>query len=290
MESKVNYTFVGLAVVILIAGLFAGIVWLSVGFDTKKYDIYTIYVDEAVSGLGDESIVKYNGVKVGMVDKIELSQFDPRQVKIQVKIVEGTPITMSTQATLINQGITGASYLGLSASSPSAIPLQKTPGETYPVIPYKMSFLGQLEQNVDNLAVGIKRVFDKENAALIKKTLTNLQTVTNIVAKDADTIHKSLQELPSLITDFKKTVDHFNEMSGYISTAGKHVSTTMIAGKGTIDKISQQTLPPLVLLLNRMDLIAANLEKVSAEMRQNPAVLIRGTTPPKPGPGEHNHE
>ena len=145
MESKVNYTYVGFMVIILVIGLLAATIWLSTGFDSKNYNLFTVYVTEAISGLNDDSVVKYNGVKVGFVNKIELNEYDPQQVKIQLKIVEGTPITSTTHATLINQGITGTVYLGLSASSPSLFPLQKTPGEKYPVIPYKPSFLSQLE-------------------------------------------------------------------------------------------------------------------------------------------------
>ena len=144
MDSQTNYTLVGLAVLILSATLLSAALWLSVGFDRKKYDIYTVYMREAASGLSDDSVVKYNGVKVGVVNKIELNQFDPQQVKIELKIVAGTPITTSTHATLINQGITGTTYLGLSASSPSLFPLQKTPGEPNPVIPYTPSFFSQL--------------------------------------------------------------------------------------------------------------------------------------------------
>ncbi len=286
MESKTNYTIVGLTVLILTAGLLSAGLWLSVGFDQKKYDIYTVYVNEAVSGLSDESAVKYNGVKVGLVNKIEINQFDTQQVKIQLKIEQGTPITISTHATLINQGITGTTYLGLSASSPSLFPLQKTPGEPYPVIPYKPSFLSQLEKNIHDVSVGIKRIFDKQNARSVKKSLANMQAVTDVIAKNTDSLHKSLQELPVLINELKASVSKFSTMAGNMSAAGKQVTVTMKAGRVAVDKISQQTLPPMVLLLHRLDLIATNLEKVSADMRQNPAVVIRGTTPPKPGPGE----
>ena len=286
MESKTNYTVVGLAVLILVAGLFSGGIWLSTGFDTKKYDIYTVYVGEAVSGLSDDSVVKYNGVKVGFVNTIELNKFDPQQVKIQIKIEEGTPITISTHATLINQGITGTVYLGLSASSPSPFPLQKIPGEPYPVIPYHPSFLSELEKNIHDVSVGIKRIFDKHNAHALQKTLTNLQTITDAIAKNNDSLHKSLRDLPELIRDLKNSVNKFGDMAGHLSTAGKQVSVTMKAGKNTIDKISQQALPPMVVLLQRLDLIGANLEHVSEQMRQNPAVVLRGNTPPKSGPGE----
>ncbi len=286
MESKTNYTLVGLTVLILTAGLLTASIWLSIGFDRKKYNTYLVYACEAVSGLSEESLVKYNGVKVGNVQKIEINPYDPQQVRIELSLVEGTPITISTQATLINQGITGNTYLGLSATSPSPIPLQKTPGEPYPVIPYKRSFFGQLEKNINDVSTSIKRVFDKENTNAVKKILTNLETVSNVFAENKDDLNKGLKDIPELIDSLKNTVIKFRTMSDHMSAAGKQVSVTMKAGKNTIDKISQEALPPMVILLQRLDLIAANLEKVSAEIRRNPSVVIRGAAPPKPGPGE----
>ena len=286
MESKTNYTIVGLTVLILSASLISASLWLSVGFDRKKYDTYTLYVPEAVSGLSDNSIVKYNGVKVGFVNKIELNQFDPQQVKIQLKIEEGIPVTTNTHATLINQGITGTTYLGLSATSPTLFPLQKTPGEPYPVIPYKPSFISQLETNINDVSDGIKRIFDKENARALTKTLANIQSLTDTFAKNNENLHQSLQNLPTLINDLKTSVNKFGIMTSRMSAASQQVGSTMRAGRVTIDKISQQTLPPFVLLLHRLDSIATNLEKVSVLMRQNPSVIVRGTTPPQAGPGE----
>ncbi len=58
---------------------------------------------------------------------------------------------------------------------PLSFPLQKTPGEPYPVIPYRPSFFSQLEQNINDVSVGIRRIFDKENAQALKKSLRNLQ-------------------------------------------------------------------------------------------------------------------
>ncbi len=286
MESKTNYTVVGLIVLILLAGLLSAALWLSIGFDNKKYDIYTIYMKEAATGLSDDSIVKYNGVKVGMVSNIELNPFDPQQVKIQLNIVQGTPITASTQATLINQGITGNTYLGLSATSPSLLPIQKTPGELYPVIPYKPSFLGQLQDSINDISSGFKRIFDKENARSFKKTLLNLQKVSDVIAQNNQALNESLKGIPELVNDLKLTVKKFSSTAADVSSASKQVSITMQSGRNTIDKITQQAVPPAVLLLQRMDAIAANLEQLSNQIRQNPAVVIRGSSPPLSGPGE----
>ncbi len=286
MESKTNYFLVGMIVLLLAAGLLIAGLWLSVGFDQKKYDTYTVYMREPVSGLNDESPVKYNGVKVGYISKIELNNFDPQQVKLQIDVEEGTPITTSTEATLVAQGITGATYLGLSARSSTFIPLQKTADEPYPVIPYKPSFFNQLEKNINDVTRGINRVFNKANARYINKSLANIEKTSEMIEQNNTNINKSLQELPVLINALKDSVIKFNKTSDDISVAGVLVSETMRAGRNSIDKISQQAIPPAVVLLRRLNLIAANLEQVSAEMRQNPAIIIRGSAPPKPGPGE----
>ncbi|KTD50357.1 ABC transport system periplasmic substrate binding protein [Legionella quinlivanii] len=307
MEAKTNYTIVGLTVVILTAALLASALWLSVGFDQKKYKIYAVYIHEAVSGLSEDSPVKYNGVPVGSVAKIELSQIDPQQVKILLNIEEGTPITTSTTATLISQGITGTTYVGLSASSSELTPLKKIPKEPYPIIPAKPSLFYQLDsvlkevaENVNGVTVKINKIFDDENALYIKNTLKNLEGFSDVVAKNNETINNTLKstdvlthnlaqaskDLPAIIREVKQGVEKLNVMTERISEAGEKVSTAMDAGKTTLDKISQQTIPPAVVLIRRLNTIAANLEQVSNLMRQNPAVVVRGTATPKAGPGE----
>ncbi len=286
MESKTNYTVVGIGVLVLAIGIVIAAIWLSLGFDHRKYDTYTVYVREAVSGLSDDSIVKYNGVKVGVVSKIELNQVDPQEVRILLKIEQGVPITTSTQATLITQGITGTTYLGLSASTPSLFPLQKTPGEPYPVIPYKPSFLNQLEKNLNNLSIGLKQVFNKKNARYLKDSLKNLETVTDALAENKKAIDQSLKDLPEILSGLKISVRKFNAMAVDLSQAGKNVTTTMRTSRDAVDKLSQQALPPFTLFMQKLDAIAANIERLSVQLRQNPAVIIRGNAPPQSGPGE----
>lgn len=286
MESKVNYTLVGLTVLILTTALIIAALWLSIGFERKKYNNFTVYMHESVAGLSEESPVKYNGVRVGHVTDIHLSQTNPQRVKILLDIEDGTPITTSTYATLVTQGITGTTYLALAATSSSFIPLQKTPGEPYPVIPSKPSFLSRLEKNINDISQGFKRVLNQENADNLQRSLNNLQKISASIAQNDENINKSLQELPKAIRALQEGVDKFKSMTEVMSQAGKQFSRTMKAGKDSIDKISRQTIPSADLLLHRLDLVASNIEDVSAQMRQNPSVIIRGTVPGKPGPGE----
>lgn len=307
MESKTNYTYVGLIVVILIAGLFSAALWLSVGFNQKEYSLYTVYLSESAAGLNEESPVKFNGVQVGFVKKIELNKNDPRQVEITLSIEQGTPITTSTAATLISQGITGVTYIGLTATSLDLTPLQKMAGEPYPVIPAKPSLFNQLDMilkevsdSVNKVGNQTQRIFSEENALHIRNALTNLDQFTAVIAHNSANIDHSIRngdiflanmakisdDFPKMLIELKTGVHKFNSVATDMSTASNNISTTMAAGKNTVNMISQQTLPQFAVLLDRLNTIAANLEKVSNEMRQNPSVVIRGTTPPKPGPGE----
>lgn len=286
MESKTNYTLVGLIVIILSTSLIIMALWLSVGFSHKKYDTYAVYLREAVTGLNKEAAVKFNGVPVGFVSDIMLNEDDPQEVRLVLKIKQGTPVTTSTTATLVSQGITGTSYLGLSASSSTLTPLQKTTEDPYPIIPSKPSLFNQLDtafkgvaENVSRLSKDMERIFDKENAKKLKQTLFNLEKVSAALAKNS-------QDFPSIVKELKQGIGHFNLMAQTMTGTSLEVTQTMASGKNAINKFSQQTIPSTTLLMRRLDSIAANLEKVSAQMRQNPAVIIRGAQAPTPGPGE----
>lgn len=286
MEPKTNYTLVGLAVISLTVLLITVCLWLFSGFDKKKYDPYLVYMSEAVSGLSPQSPVKFNGVKVGYISRIELNPNNPQQVKLTLNIAQGVPITNSTRATLIAQGITGTNSLGLSATTPSLQALGKKAGEPYPVIPYEPSFISQLETNIKDVSNSIRQVFDKDNARLIKASLTNLKQITNVIAQNDASINQSLRSLPEVIAKMKHSVDNFDVMANNLAFSGKQISDTMQLGRITINKLSEQTIPAMVLLLRRANEIANNLEVVSVEMRQNPSVILRGTAPAKLGPGE----
>ncbi len=300
MEAKTNYTIVGIVVLILLVGLVTTMLWLSVGFNQKKYTTYTVFMHEAASGLTQDAPVKYNGVQVGYVKEIRLNQNDPRQVEILLDIEEGTPITTSTYATLNSQGITGVTYIGLSASTSDLTPIQKMPDEPYPVIPSKPSVFNQLDsilkrvsEDVGTVTTEAKRLFNEENAKHIRHILSNLDVFSKDLAQNGknvnvlmDNLAKTSRDFPHMLEELRVGISKFNTMAESLSQAGSSVSKTMGTGKNAIDKISEEALPPAVILLRRLNTISANLEKVSREMRQNPAVVIRGTKPPQPGPGE----
>ena len=78
MESKVNYTAVGLFVVILSAALIGLGLWIGADISPKDYRRYDAFFNESVSGLNANAPVKYRGVTVGRVSHIQLSPDNPQ--------------------------------------------------------------------------------------------------------------------------------------------------------------------------------------------------------------------
>lgn len=279
MESKTNYTIVGIIVLFLAASLLSTLLWLSIGLDRKSYHDYIVYIDESVHGLTENSPVKFNGVKVGMVSSVALDKKNPQKIKLLLKIEDGVLITTSTRATLITQGITGTTFLGLKATSSTLTPLKKSANEPYPVIPYSISFFAQIENDVGSISNGLKQIIDPENARLLRRSLVSLEKILTPIAKNSTNINNALERLPKTILDIQKSAQEFRAASVDFSQAMK-------AGKAGMDQINEQTLPTATAFIRRLDLITANLEEVSALMRQNPAVIIRGSAPQPSGPGE----
>ena len=107
MESRVNFTLVGLFVVLLGASIVAALAWLSSLGDTEVFDTYRVYMTESVAGLNLNASVRYKGVNVGKVTYVDLDRDNPERIELLLQVESETPIRKGTMAKLVSQGITG---------------------------------------------------------------------------------------------------------------------------------------------------------------------------------------
>ncbi len=307
MDTKVNYTIVGLFVLVLAALLVVLFLWLTSFKHREVYDTYVVYMHEEVSGLGLQSPVRYNGVKVGYVDSIQLNSKDPQQVKLVLKIKQGTPVTTTTIATLMSEGITGIDYVGLKALTSQAPPLTSKPGEKYPVIPSEPSLLLKLStalqevtKTIKDLSDNIGKVFDEENQKSIRASLKNIAKVTQTLSDNSKNINESIlsmkkmlkngaqasDRLPDAMGQLQTTLTSIQNMANKFSEAGQSVELTVQDTRGAMQSVSQQLIPSAQQLMDQLNTVGANLQQLSNELTRNPSILVRGKYPSPPGPGE----
>ncbi len=306
MESKVNYTLVGVFVTaLLIVAILIGL-WLSAGINTDNYKIYQVFMNESVAGLSDNAPVKYNGVDVGKVDDIELNLKNPQQVILTLKIRPSVPITQSTTAILTEQGITGIAYIGLTAGKKAPL-LETQPGQKYPVIPAKPSFLVKLDKTIENLSdkLGdmsshVKALLSEKNTKAVAASLKNIQKFTDVIAKNSENINTALvdfkevmkntaqasRSFPDIMRSIDKGSQSIQAVGKELSATAKNLNKTAEQGSITLQSFSNDILPITYDTMKNIKEMAQNLNSLSAELNQNPSIIIKGKTRAKPGPGE----
>ncbi|MBW5803023.1 MCE family protein [Coxiella endosymbiont of Ornithodoros amblus] len=307
MDTKVNYTLVGFFIILLGAASIVILLWFSTFRHRQTFDTYLTYMHEEVSGISAQTPVRFNGVKVGYVQKIEINPADPQQVVLTLKIQHETPITTSTIATLRSEGIMGTDYVALKALTATAPPLIAKLGEKYPVIPSEPSLLMKLStalqevtKTIKELSDNVGRVFDEENRRAISASLVNIQKVTKTLLDNSENIDATLysmkrlmkntakasEQLPTIMHQLQDALVNIKITARQFDRAGHGIELTVGDAHTAIQNMSTQILPTVLPLLTKLNATAAYLQELSIELQHNPSMLVRGKHPPLPGPGE----
>ncbi|MDE2275028.1 MAG: MCE family protein, partial [Burkholderiales bacterium] len=190
MDDKVNYALVGAFVLGLGAALVAAVLWLAAGLGGgREMDRYQAVIRESVAGLNVDAPVKYLGVDVGKVSRIEIDPHNSQQVRLHFLIERGTPIQQDSAAVLKTQGLTGIAYIELSGGSAGSPPLRPGADGAAPTIPFKLSLGARLENvltnvlaNVDRVSNNLNAVFDTGNQRALRSTLADTAALAHALA------------------------------------------------------------------------------------------------------------
>jgi phospholipid/cholesterol/gamma-HCH transport system substrate-binding protein len=249
MEEKVNFAVVGLFVLVLSAGIIGGVLWFSSGKSYRMaYDVYLTYKKESVSGLNLNAPVRYRGVEVGRVRKIALAPENVELVQLTLAIEQGTPVRADTVAVLQTQGLTGLAFVELTGGGRDSPALQKQAGEEYPVIKAAPSLIRRLDSavtalltNLNKASENVNALLDTDNRRAVKKTLADLETLSNTLAARSTLIDSSLvdaahamkntarltDEMTQLAQRVQRSADAFDRMADKLARAGASASSAL---------------------------------------------------------------
>ena len=184
METKARYILVGTFTLGAMAALLGFLLWLAQVEISRSYAQYDIVFD-TVSGLSQDSVVRYNGVDVGKVLSIDLDDQNPQFVRVRIEIRATTPVRKDTVATLSSQGVTGVSFVALEGGSPMSEPLVAVPPAPVPLIASKQSVVQELTSAAPDLLKAaialiedVRQFTTPENREAITAILKNVETVT----------------------------------------------------------------------------------------------------------------
>jgi len=319
MNNKVNYSFVGILVIIGFFLMLTFSYWLLKPEQENEIKKYLIRFDESVLGLNVDSVVKYRGIDVGKVTSIKINAKNSEQVEVLITILKTTPIKEKTVAKLTSQGITGLSYINLNLGDNNAPFLKAQEGEKYPIIQTVPSLfenieksMGTVSDKVSKVLSDIEKLLNEENqeqvSLLLKQTTSFMNKMDRLVdentikhfhniLENSDNITYGVNNLvPKIDTLVTNTTDFENDLTESFNSIQKSylsVEATMFKIQNSLDSgqfnlkdITKDTIPNLNNTLIQMETLMIKLEESIKNYNRSPADILFKTEEIKKGPGE----
>ena len=296
----INRNFiVGVFVSVSLAVILIMTLWLSGGRGAKERASYSMFFSRDVGGLMLGGPVFYLGVEVGNVSRMQIIPGDPMRVRVDIEVLESTPIDTGTHASLLYRGITGVTVINLAGDRGMNLPLKRPPDQQFPVIEVRDSGLAAMLADapsvihkLDQLLSSANELFGEDNRAAVAETLDNLSRVSGALAGR----ERDFAELPTVIRDtllevqtgvsellatvetlrpgLDQTVDHLAQATGKLSDAATRLDQWMANSDGEMQEFMGDGLGQVPALISETRETLREIEKLVRSLREDPSRLI----------------
>lgn len=201
METRANYTIIGLFTLAIVAAGFAFVWWFTGSSNRGPRVSYDVIFDGTVSGLQRGSAVTFNGIPVGEVTGLRLDPTDPRRVIATIALPPGTPVKADTRAGLDVAVLTGLGSIGLIGGRADAPPLPPPSEGHLPTLRADASAVQDLMQGarevmgrVDDIARRVDTLLT-DNETKINSVIANIDKFSQALGNNADSVNTFLSDV-----------------------------------------------------------------------------------------------
>ena len=303
MYSKVNYTIVGIFVLLFGAGMVWFAFWLAKYGLQEEFDTYRLEIYDSVAGLSIDSNVQLRGVNIGSVSNIQINPKNIETVEIFVKIKKGIHIKEDMIAHTAMFGVTGLLSIEIDGGTNEAKTLVPTKNHI-PMIKTKPSFLtkltggiGDVSGKIEDLLVQSQKLLSDHNIETMGDILDNTEKVTARAEELENKVIVAMEELNTTLKEFRvsmaKVTTDFTEMKEVtVPTIDKLMETSKNFNRVTLkveksiergDYNLQKIFEPMLV---DIDILLAQLNDMSRSIENNPSDILFKSRESLKGPGE----
>ena len=203
MDRDANYVAVGAFVLLLLAMAAGFVLWYSETGDRRSYQRYEIYFDGSVFGLSQGGSVRYLGVAIGRVTRIELDPRDASRVRVVADISEDTPIEDDTVASLALQGVTGLLFINLKPADPGKPRERPVPSIQYPVIPSERSDFDVFVSSLPDAVAKASETLNRLNAMLSDRNIGAVTDALGSIEAAAAQLPGTMEQTQRLVAELR---------------------------------------------------------------------------------------
>lgn len=305
METRASHLLIGVFVVLFTSAIFGFITWLVRAEVDREVAYYDIEFTSAVSGLGVGGDVRFNGVKVGAVSSIRIDREDPRKVRVRIEVGAETPVRSDSVATLELQGVTGVSYVQISAGSSQASMLPARSRGEIPVIASRPSRIAELFEGAPDLInrsiVLVDRFADlvnEENRKHLGLIVADINKLTNAIARREQEIGRIIEALERGSNDFAETSRSLRSvaakadgaMNGVddlvrdgrravasIAAASEEAHAILAENRRPIENFTNDGLAEIRRFVNEARILVGSIARVAARIEDDPSQVLFGS-------------
>jgi len=223
MEDRAKFVLIGFFTFAVIAGAFSFVFWLYNAGGDRESATYRVIFNGSVSGLRVGAPVMFNGIRVGEVTRLGLTE-NPAQVAVFLAVSKATPIRKDTRVLLEFAGLTGIASVSLKGVLASAPPLEAKDGEP-PTLIANAEASQDLSQSVRDSLNKVDAVIN-ENQESLRKSMKNIETFTDTLARNSERIDKLLTSTTDAMDSFHKLGDNLDKRTALITSDFHKVATT----------------------------------------------------------------
>ncbi|MCX7961011.1 MAG: MlaD family protein [Burkholderiales bacterium] len=277
--------------------------------------VYRVVATVPVSGLNPEAQVRYRGMPAGRVAAIALDPKDPRRILITIEVNDGIPVTRGTWAQLGMEGITGIAYVHLldDGADPSP-PVRGADGIAE--LALRPSLFDRLADGAEGtlretreLVAALKALLDEENRRRLGATLASLERTAAQLEAGAARLPGAIERTDARLQAWlaednrrlaRETLERLGEAAAALPDLAREVralaaeSRELVARVGRLAAEAQagaaalreETLPRVNALAESAERSAERIARLASDLEREPASLVWGRRPPRPGPGE----
>ncbi len=279
MESRARYMLVGAVVLLINAILTITLLWLGAQRDDADSRFYTVYFRKfSLAGLQVNSWVTMRGIKVGVVEKMQISRRDIELIKVSLRLQKDTPVKHDTEAVIERNLLTGLASIDLVKSTQESPLLEETAHEEFPVIPEGRTTLGTIQDNLPQLFDKVSQISNRLNALIspenekaLSETLANLRALSSELEHHKAEFTQAISNVNALTADTRTLIQGLDIRSKEVAQSVTGASEAMTLEMSRIGQALSST---------------AEAIRVTLEGYEEPGTIIRGRAASARGPGE----
>ena len=260
METRANHVFIGVFVLIAVAGIVGFVAWLAKIDIDREFSTYHIFFEGSVTGLRPASDVIYRGIPVGAVAEIVIDPDDRSRVRVTVDVAANTPIREDSVATLQIKGITGVSQIQITGGSVDSPALVAKADQDLPVIRSKPSsfeqFFSGAPELLSQLVVLTSEAVDllsEDNRRSVQRILADASRVSGALASKSQSFERILDNIEEATFEMREASAGVNDLvtslEGDLGELAEGADATLALARGALSGLDALVVRDLTLVL-----------------------------------------